>query len=412
MNIEKTSLADKLLKDLETPAKEELLADQLLKMLGDTETSAKESYETYPNRWEMVETKTVPDSDGFMTDYTWYTDNQTKHIFMFGDRDLYSPDEDYADWEIEIDSRDPNASFQQAQEWFDNYNGFAEEDYLDEYESIEEELDVTHDPLTPVEEELIGDTRFKPGDHVRGKNAAGKIVTGKVLHPGYWEGDLVIEVDNPPKIPRRSSKNLHISDDDFARIRNEARLNQVEHISNADLIEESATEDTVKQGNSWVNKGKEGTHGKFRTKKAADAQRKAMFASGYKANESDDKTINVYNPNVTVHNNGQIGKIKNRESFASEGLKEILRKYNAQLVPGEIDKTYRFNTREDGLKCEKELRNLGLNYHMNSNGDIIFSRSSARESIRGQAQSCLAKSVYENFIGNRRISNENTKKRK
>ena len=46
-----------------------------------------------------------------------------------------------------------------------------------------------------------------------------------------------------------------------------------------------ATEDTVRQGNHWVNKGKEGTHGKFKTKKAADAQRKAMFARGYQANE-------------------------------------------------------------------------------------------------------------------------------
>lgn len=45
---------------------------------------------------------------------------------------------------------------------------------------------------------------------------------------------------------------------------------------------ESLQEDTVKQGNSWVNKGKEGTHGKFKTKKGADAQRKAMFANGYR----------------------------------------------------------------------------------------------------------------------------------
>ena len=40
-------------------------------------------------------------------------------------------------------------------------------------------------------------------------------------------------------------------------------------------------EDTIKQGNQWVNKGKEGTHGKFKTKKEADAQRKAMFAKGF-----------------------------------------------------------------------------------------------------------------------------------
>lgn len=42
-------------------------------------------------------------------------------------------------------------------------------------------------------------------------------------------------------------------------------------------------EDTVKiKDGKWANKGKEGTHGTFKTKKEADAQRKAMFAQGYK----------------------------------------------------------------------------------------------------------------------------------
>lgn len=44
---------------------------------------------------------------------------------------------------------------------------------------------------------------------------------------------------------------------------------------------EKLTEDTIKQGDKWVNKGKEGTHGTFKTKKAADDQRKAMFDNGY-----------------------------------------------------------------------------------------------------------------------------------
>lgn len=44
----------------------------------------------------------------------------------------------------------------------------------------------------------------------------------------------------------------------------------------------SIKEGTVKQNGKWVNKGKEGTHGTFKTKKAADAQRKAMFARGFK----------------------------------------------------------------------------------------------------------------------------------
>ena len=52
-----------------------------------------------------------------------------------------------------------------------------------------------------------------------------------------------------------------------------------------DDINESLTEDTVKTSDGkWTNKGKEGTHGKFKTKKAADAQRKAMFANGFKEN--------------------------------------------------------------------------------------------------------------------------------
>ena len=49
-------------------------------------------------------------------------------------------------------------------------------------------------------------------------------------------------------------------------------------------------EDTVKQGDKWVNKGKEGTHGEFKTKKEADAQRKAMFARGYKEGINEGAT--------------------------------------------------------------------------------------------------------------------------
>lgn len=58
-------------------------------------------------------------------------------------------------------------------------------------------------------------------------------------------------------------------------------------------IKDKLNEDTIKQGNSWVNKGKEGTHGKFRTKKEADAQRKAMFAQGFKEDLDDDFDIEV-----------------------------------------------------------------------------------------------------------------------
>lgn len=80
--------------------------------------------------WKVVKTKSVMDSDGFMTDYTWYTDGE-KHIFMFGDIDVYEPDEDYADWETECE--------QEATEWFDSYTGFEESDSWSDFE--EDDLD-------------------------------------------------------------------------------------------------------------------------------------------------------------------------------------------------------------------------------------------------------------------------------
>ena len=70
--------------------------------------------------WIERASKNVMDSDGFTTDYTWYTNKDGKHIFMFGDKEIETPDEDYADWECE--------SEQCAREWFDNYNGFETED--------------------------------------------------------------------------------------------------------------------------------------------------------------------------------------------------------------------------------------------------------------------------------------------
>ena len=55
-----------------------------------------------------------------------------------------------------------------------------------------------------------------------------------------------------------------------------------------EIKENCLTEDTVKQGNKWVNKGEDGTHGEFKTKKAAEAQRRAMFANGFGESLTED----------------------------------------------------------------------------------------------------------------------------
>lgn len=78
------------------------------------------------SQWKLVKAKTVADSDGFNTEYAWYT-NGDKHIFMFGDTDITEPDEDYADWVAETEH--------EATDWFDTYRGFDDEDE-DVWESL------------------------------------------------------------------------------------------------------------------------------------------------------------------------------------------------------------------------------------------------------------------------------------
>lgn len=70
-----------------------------------------------------LESKQVLDSDGFYTDYTLYLNTDTgNYICMFGDSDLYEPDEDFADFVTD--------SEKEAYEWFENYTGFSDD--LDE----------------------------------------------------------------------------------------------------------------------------------------------------------------------------------------------------------------------------------------------------------------------------------------
>lgn len=79
------------------------------------------------DEWEVMDHKSVKDSDGFLTDYTWYKNSNTgEHVFVFGDSDLYGPEDGWYDWECDSD--------EEAEEWFDNYTGPGddEDDWMDE----------------------------------------------------------------------------------------------------------------------------------------------------------------------------------------------------------------------------------------------------------------------------------------
>ena len=74
--------------------------------------------------WERVATKSVLDSDGFVTEYSlWHNLGTDEWITIFGDTDLYDPTNSEPDMEFE-----DNEKF--ARNWFDEYEGFVdEEDY-------------------------------------------------------------------------------------------------------------------------------------------------------------------------------------------------------------------------------------------------------------------------------------------
>ena len=75
--------------------------------------------EEMENEWEQLKNKQVYDSDGFTTDYTLYHNIVTdQYVCIFGDRDLYRPENSDFDWEGD--------SEEEAFEWFDSY----EEDTL------------------------------------------------------------------------------------------------------------------------------------------------------------------------------------------------------------------------------------------------------------------------------------------
>lgn len=78
------------------------------------------------SRYKRLERKSVYDSDGFTTDYVLYYDYyEDKYFTMFGDEDLYAPNIDYADADFD--------TYEQAKEWFDNYEGFTDEDEEEDF---------------------------------------------------------------------------------------------------------------------------------------------------------------------------------------------------------------------------------------------------------------------------------------
>ena len=99
-----------------------------------------EAYTDPDSEWEMVERKQVPDYDGFYTDYTLYHNILTdKYACMFGDVDLYSPEEGDFDWEGDTE--------EEAYEWFESYNGFEDDEDIYSSEEIDDKKEDVDDKV-------------------------------------------------------------------------------------------------------------------------------------------------------------------------------------------------------------------------------------------------------------------------
>ncbi len=189
-------------------------------------------------------------------------------------------------------------------------------------------------------------------------------------------------------------------------------------------IDKSIKEDTIKQNGKWVNKGKEGTHGKFKTKKAADAQRKAMFANGYKAealkenfpthgNKIDlEKVIQVLWEKgneiggedwIEVFNPNEISKLSSGEEYC-----------NRIEVTGADGKQIKISLKTNGGNIEYQIFDEGRDWKKTSSVDelwkVIFDRVGRKtdESMRRKPmiESSEDKLVIYKSLGKYRVTPE------
>ena len=73
----------------------------------------------FKEAWELIARKDIKDADGFMTEYSLYGSNTGRIVTVYGDSDLYKPENGDIDMEFE--------SLREAEEWFYDFDPFNED---------------------------------------------------------------------------------------------------------------------------------------------------------------------------------------------------------------------------------------------------------------------------------------------
>ena len=149
----------------------------------------KETFDT--DKYKKIMSKLVVGSDGFYTDYTmYYNPDEDNYFFMFGDEDVYGPDPDYADWTCETN--------EEATEWYNNYNGFEDDD-LDE--SVDTSLKEDINDVLPAEEiEIVAEVEPSKETVTAGPDAGiAGLINNLIIQNWDMNGaytDLIVNADS------------------------------------------------------------------------------------------------------------------------------------------------------------------------------------------------------------------------
>lgn len=111
-------------------------------------------------------------------------------------------------------------------------------------------------------------------------------------------------------------------------------------------------EDIVKTSKGkWVNKGKEGTHGEFSTKKKAREQQKAMFASGWKSENLEESADRI----SIEHDFEDITNMSDARERLKKYNIDLVKKDNRNYVLRKDGKEYTFYVLSNPNEVRKDL---------------------------------------------------------
>lgn len=155
-------------------------------------------------------------------------------------------------------------------------------------------------------------------------------------------------------------------------------------------ITDSFNDDIVKSGSGYTNKGKEGTHGTFATKKEAAAQTRAMYANGYKGDsmvQDDNYRIARSYIRYRINQGDTASEIMKRlkkeipgitlEEMAKAYEQETGTRFSAEGVRGLLDSVKVYAPIVDAQDYLITWRDT----HYNVNRKVVIRAKSVREAV-------------------------------